>query len=364
MADEAVVATESESTSLGISAPDKFTFQIVLNRPDKDLPQLVANPIFSPVFSTTQTEDIGVESSLVSNGAFHVTSVSDGSVVLEKSDTYWDADSVELQRVHFVSLDDPEKALQAYRAGDIDAVTNSEFSPLMLKLLEPYEDFRRTTHGTLNYYQLNLEKPYLKDRRVREALAISIERDRLTQGDLEGMSQPALRYMPYGTDGNSTLIPDRDRARQLMTDAGYKDGGGFPVIKLLVNRNDTQQRVARAVSRMWKENLNLDTEIVVKDSGELESMRLAGDYDVMRRGAVMPTTDELVNLASLFGWGTEPSQTAKPSGSVATAAKPSPTDLPGEVGGSLGHEPKTGPLAARIRIRSPTLNRKARLFTN
>jgi oligopeptide transport system substrate-binding protein len=60
-----------------------------------------------------------------------------------------------------------------------------------------------------------------------------------------------------------------------MEDAGFPNGEDFPDIRLVVNRNDTQQRIARAVARMWKENLNIETEIVVKENAELEEARLA-----------------------------------------------------------------------------------------
>jgi oligopeptide transport system substrate-binding protein len=77
---------------------------------------------------------------------------------------------------------------------------------------------------------------------------------------------------------------DSERAKQLLERAGFPKGEGFPKIHLLINRNDTQQRVARLVARMWKQNLNLDTEIDVKEPAELEAFRAAGQFDLIRRG--------------------------------------------------------------------------------
>jgi hypothetical protein len=51
---------------------------------------------------------------------------------------------------------------------------------------------------------------------------------------------------------------------------------------------------------MWKENLNIDTEIIVKDSGELEAARAAGDYDLVRRGLVFPTVDSTASFLAIF----------------------------------------------------------------
>jgi oligopeptide transport system substrate-binding protein len=85
-----------------------------------------------------------------------------------------------------------------------------------------------------------------------------------------------------------------------LDEAGYPDGDGFPVIKLLVNRNDIQQRIARSVARMWKQNLNVDTEVIVKDTADLEKMRKAGEFDLVRRGVVFPTSDEAANFMAIF----------------------------------------------------------------
>ena len=94
---------------------------------------------------------------------------------------------------------------------------------------------------------------------------------------------------------------DVDKAKRLIEKAGFPNGQGFPVIRLLVNRNDTQQRVARVVAKMWKQNLNLDTVIEVKDASDLENARMSGEYDLVRRGVVLPTLDESVGMAAIFG---------------------------------------------------------------
>src|SRR5947199_3251125 len=128
---------------------------------------------------------------LVSNGAFQLSKVGRDGVVLERAKNYWDAQAVALQRVQFVATKDAESALAPYRAGEVDAVTNAGFEPLALKLLAPYKDFRRATFGALNYYSFNTSKPPFDDVRVREALTIAIHRDRISEDDLGGATDPA-----------------------------------------------------------------------------------------------------------------------------------------------------------------------------
>ena len=310
----------------GVVADDDRTLRVLLAVADRDLPKLVAHPLFRPVAS--ESTDFAVTTNAVTNGAFRVTAADSGGVTLEPSDAYWNRRSIGLERVRMVAAENAEQALAAYRSGEIDAVTNADFEPLALKLLEPFEDFRRRPHAAVNFYEINHERAPFDDRRVREALTIAIERERLTEGDMEGLTRPALSFLPFSRNPEAVIVQDVSRARDLLAEAGYARGEGFPVMKLVVNRNDTQVRVARAVARMWKQNLNIDTEVVVKENAELESARVSGDYDLIRRNAVFPSADELMSILTLL----------KPPAAAATA-----TDTPSpERDGIEPEEPRAG----------------------
>jgi len=288
----------SEST-FGVEAVDEATLRVTLELPDKDFARLVANPVFRPVHNGGA--NIDQTASPVANGAFRIVKTGDDGITLERAETYWNRPSVGLERVRFVPAVSAEAALIAYRKGEIDVVTNAVFAPLALKILSPYEDFRRTPFSALNFYEINTAAAPFNDRRVRAALATAIDRAKLTDGDLEGTNQPAYTLFPLGERRGEPMTFDAGKAKELLEKAGYSDGKGFPAIRLVVNRNDLQQRVARSVARMWKQNLNIDTTIIVKESSEIEAIRKSGDFDVLRRGVVLPTNDELVNIASVLG---------------------------------------------------------------
>lgn len=286
--------------TLRVTAEDETTLRVELVHPDPDFPKLVAHPIFRPVFGGTFQEKDPVPEALVTNGPFKIGDVRTGLLTLDRSDSYWDRDAVKLDRVTFVAAQTPETALEAYREGDVDAVTNAEFSATALKLLTPYEDFRRNPHSALNLYEFNLNNEPFNDRRVRKALAMAIQREKLSESELGGTSWPADTFLPFGTDKETRISQDVTTARNLLDEAGFPGGEGFPVIRLLINRNDTQQRVAKAVAEMWKQNLNVLTEIIVKDNAELQQIKTAGDYDLVRRGIVLPTADETANFIAIF----------------------------------------------------------------
>ncbi|MEQ1922629.1 MAG: ABC transporter substrate-binding protein [Pyrinomonadaceae bacterium] len=305
----------------GVEAVSDVVLKVTLELPDKDFPKLVANPIFRPIYGDGgNLEAEPLDPKLVTNGAFSVAEVAKDGVTLTRSDKYWDKDAVKLEQVQFVQKDTAEAALDAYKKGEIHAVTNADFEPLALKLLAPFDDFRRTTHSAVNFYEVNTKNAPFNDRRVREALATAIDRDRLTDGELEGSTQPAAGFLPLGDKKVSRLVLDIEKAKGLLEKAGYPNGENFPQIRLVVNRNDTQQRIARSVARMWKTNLNLETLVIVKEASEIEAVKANGDYDLIRRGVVLPTADEMVSLTAVFGTAVK---TVK---STETEAKPGESD--------------------------------------
>ena len=323
------VSAKDSSKSFGAEAVSENVLRVRLRRGDSRFPSLVAHSVFRPVKVAHADETRRIEAhDLVSNGAFHLSGTDNNQVLLERANTYWDGGSVALQRVAFVNSGSPENALSAYYAGEVDAVTNAPFEPLALKLLAGYKDFRRSTYGALTYYKFNSQQEPFDDVRVREALAIAIDRERVSRDHLGGATQPAGKFLPETVseakpvvDKTELLELDVKRARDLLAEAGFPNGDGFPVIRLLINRNEQQRIVAEAIVAMWKTALNINTEIVIKNWDEYEAGIRAGDYDVVRRGMVMQTTDELTNLRVIF-------DSTTPTVSLLQAGPPDPSKPP------------------------------------
>jgi oligopeptide transport system substrate-binding protein len=307
----------SARDGFGVEAVSDRILRVRLRRPDMNFPALVAHPVFRPLkLKNADSINKLVASDLVSNGAFSLARTESERVLLERANNYWDKDQVILQRVEFVGQKDAESALAAYRAGEVDAVTNAAFEPLAIKLLTPYEDFRRTTYGALTYYSFNTTHAPFDDVRVREALAIAIDRERISADEMGGATEPAKRFLPETSPKteqpvvNKSEVLEKEYAhgRELLAEAGFPGGKDFPRIRLLINRNEQQRVVAQSIAAMWRSVLNVEAEIVVKSWEEYEAAIRAGDYDVVRRGIVMQTSDELTNIRMIFQEGAQPGQ--------------------------------------------------------
>lgn len=370
--------------TLGAVALDTRTLRVTLVRPDMNFPVLVAHPVFRPVHELSPGAGLselrdeqaqGGDAAglgIVTNGAFSLSRLAGDRVELERARGYWDAASVRLERVLFVNKSDPEDALAAYRAGELDAVTNAPVEPLAVKLLTPYKDFRRETFAALNYYRFNTSRAPFDDPRVREALARAIDTERLSADTLGGATEAARAFLPTngereqlasrgahaqgeprpaqpnpsaalvadsgaGRNASSVagLLYDAQRARALFAEAGFAGGAGFPRVRLLVNRNEQQRLVAQAVAHMWRENLGVETEILVRPWEEYEAALRAGDYDIARRSLVMQTTDEETNMIELFG----EEASAETAAHVPASPQPSPNGLTPEANGVAASPP-------------------------
>ncbi len=291
----------NKALPFGVEALSDFELRVTLKEPDDGLPKLVAHPMFRPVYgSGDYFEAAGLDANIVTSGAFRIASVGKDGVTLDRDDRYFGRSKINLERVRFIPTDDPDEALAAYKKGDVDVVTNVAFEPLALKLLTPFVDFKRTTHSALNFYEFNLKQGPFNDKRVRESLAIAIDRERLTAGEMEGSTKPAFDYLPFESGREGKFGSDVAHARELLEHAGFPDGAGFPKIRLLINRNNTQEKIARSVAKMWKDALKVETEIIIQNPDELEETRKRGDFDLVRRGVVLPTSDETANMLAIF----------------------------------------------------------------
>ena len=116
-----------------------LTLQVRLELPDKDFPKLAANPIFRPVFwrRFQISSSPNLDADTITNGPFKISKIGGDGITMERSDNYWDQKALRWNACGFVAANSAEAALDAYKKGEVDVVTNAAFEPLALKLLAP-----------------------------------------------------------------------------------------------------------------------------------------------------------------------------------------------------------------------------------
>lgn len=256
---------------VGIRAIDAHTLRIELNAPTPFFLQLLDHYSTFPVHRPT-LEKFGkgtdrftpwtrVEN-LVGNGPFVLTEWKlNRRIKVQRSPTYWDRDKVRLNGVVFYPTENVATEERMFRAGQLHYTGTIPLDKIpVYKAMENSPYVNAPYLGTY-YYLLNTQAAPLDDVRVRKALAKSINRRQLIDSVMHGINEPAYSITPPDTLGYfppKLLEYDVELARQLLAEAGYPNGEGWPGLELLYNTHEAHRKIAVALQQMWKDTLNID----------------------------------------------------------------------------------------------------------
>src|SRR5215208_2471354 len=232
----AIDSGDMELDELGVKATDEQTLVVTLEGPTPYFPLLAATWTYYPVpRHVVEAEgDAWVEAGkMVSNGPYILTAWEhDQSMTLERNEKYYGEQPTITQADYTLFTDPVAQALVAFENNELDqaqvagadldrAKNDPNLGPLV-------QFFPRS--GTA-FLICDTTNPPTDDVRVRQALALAIQRDALANGVLKGEFSPAQTILPPdipGYNADAALGEDVEKAKQLLADAGYPDGQGFP----------------------------------------------------------------------------------------------------------------------------------------
>ncbi len=298
-------------------AVDDSTLVINLRSPFSALPTVLAFPATYPA-RQDYVEEYGDAyatdpDKAVYNGPYAMTTWDhEAQVVMELRDDYYDADSIEVGTIDWLLMSEESTALASFESGE-----------LVYSDLIPDEEVARMegnglvyTAGNNNYcVMFNLGpdgNDVLKDANVRQALSLSIDRQRIIDirdmNDELGFTYCCSGYTNAdGVDFTEYADPwfdtedyegNCEKAQELLAEAGYENGEGFPSLTYIVN-NSSRKEVAESVVNDWKEVLGIDN-VTVEEVENFSAARREGDYDLAYFGWIMDYTD----LSNMFSYMT------------------------------------------------------------
>ena len=296
---DAVMAGDMPTDQLGVTAIDDHTLEVRLHTPLRYFPQMVTHTTTFPVPQWT-IEEFGdawtQPGNMVSNGAYVLADrVPQEKIVLSRNHEYWDDANTIIETVTALIINDENAALTRYLAGELDQtdVPAGQYPALH----EQYPDEAVSVPNLCTYYyNVNLTEtgnPALQDVRVREALALAIDRDIIVNNVLAGGQVPAYSLthwavagweVPHADYADMTQAERTAKAQELMAEAGYGNGGEPLNINILYNTSDAHQSVAVAIGQMWKQALGVDTTLSNQEWQTFLTARGEQDYEVARAG--------------------------------------------------------------------------------
>ncbi len=312
-------AMAGDPDALAVSAPDDKTLVVELSSPCSYFEGLAAFATLSPVKESTVEENgdawATAPESYISNGAFKMTEwVPDSYITFEKNENYWNADAVKLDKLTFLLIEDPNAAYSAYQSGE--ALMIKDVPTEEIPSLEGNDDFYIDPIIGTYYLSLNLNLKQFQDQRVREALSLAIDRKYVAETIMQGTYTPASNLLGEGwmdTDGSQFMDnanggkpyidvenydANLEKAKQLMADAGYPNGEGFPTITYSTNDAGYHIPLAEYLQKAWAE-LGITVEVDKVEWSSFTPQRRSGDFEIARNGWVGDYSDPS-NMLDLF----------------------------------------------------------------
>lgn len=305
---------------LGATAIDTYIFQIQLRTKTPHFLQLLAHPSTFPI-ERKSFEQLGTglfrPGSHVSNGAYVLLDWIVGStILLQRNESYWASQTTDIDRVvyHFV---DQNAEFDRYRAGEIDITASVPESAFPMVREEMRSELRVSPYLGIYYYGFNLTRGlFAKNKKLRQALSMAIDRQALVDRITGRGEVPAYSWVPPGVnlygqnDYDFASLEKHEReeqARQLFADAGFNSGDGLE-FELRYNTFDGNQKIAVAIQSMWRGVLGVRATLVneefkvfidtVRSKEHTEAFRLSwtGDYNDAYSFLQLFKTDNPSNL--------------------------------------------------------------------
>jgi oligopeptide transport system substrate-binding protein len=261
------------SDGVGVTALDDTHLEIRLREPTPYLPMLTALWVTFPL-KRELLERVGADwwlpENSITNGPFRVESWDiDQKWTLVRNENYWD-EMPTIERIEYTLFENDEvQALASYEADELDIALVSASDMERIANNPDFADELNIWTRAANWHlrlDMSNEASPLHDRKVRQALYLAIDRERLTENVLKGTMAPAWTFIPPGTTGHNPdarLQGTVEDAKKLLAEAGYPDGEGFPGFKLVYVSNQADATLmSQALAGMWKENLGIDVELV------------------------------------------------------------------------------------------------------
>ena len=267
--------TLRNADGVGIAATGPRTLVVKLNAPASFFPAMLCHHSFGPAHKSLLNVEKWSRENLVSNGPFRIAEMDQNKIVMEKSDRYWDAGNVALNKITVKYTESGEEASNLWNsgearwiAGDVNIEALTDRSGIQVNAL----------FATHYYFIRSGERPW-NDHRIRRALVLALPWDEIRGGHF----LPA-RTLIYPLPGYPKLegisSTETEEATELLTRAGYPGGAGLPPLVIRITPSQEADRIAGLMANTWKNVLGISVRVeVVPFSDYFQALKVRG-YNV------------------------------------------------------------------------------------
>jgi len=284
-----------DASLVGVQALDKFTVRFDLDQPTAFFPDVCAMPVAGVVPQQTiekQGDRWLMAKPLPVSGPYQLVywRLND-KIRLQKNPRYWDATNTQSGIIDLLPVGSPNPALNLYECGQADIVWDKDLVPgQLLDVLIRRPDFHTFSYLGDYFIRFNVTRKPFDDPRVRQALALAIDKERIVKKISRAGEQPASHLVPEGTAHYTSpegLGHDPARAKTLLAEAGYPGGRGFPRFEYVFSApasggDKIHENIAIELQQMWHDELGIQMDLRPLEAKIFYTAQAHLDFDLSR----------------------------------------------------------------------------------
>jgi oligopeptide transport system substrate-binding protein len=284
-----------DPSPVGVHALDPLTVRVELNHPTAFFPDLCAFPTLYVVPRQTIEKNGDrwlMARPLPCSGPYELVywRLND-KIRLKKNPRYWDAANTRSDIIDILPVGSANVALNLYEHGEADIVWDAALIPSeLLDVLLKRPDFHTFNCLGAYFVRFNVTRKPFDDPRVRQALALAVDKKRIVEKITKGGEQIASHLVPNGTANYTPpegLGYDPALAAKLLAEAGYPGGRGFPRFTYLFNASagggsKIHEKIAVELQQMWRDELGINMDLRQTEWTAYLSAQSQLDYDLSR----------------------------------------------------------------------------------
>lgn len=299
----------ADFSEVGIEVVDGKTLRFRLVGPTPHFLSMLKHYSWFPVHPDTieanggmldMSGDWTLPENFIGNGAYVLTEWRPNQYIrVTESPTYWDRERLRIREIYFFPIVDVNTEKRMFDSGLLHVTSTVPTNEIPVLREERPDLINIDDYLGTYFYRMNVTREPMGDPLVRRALALAIDRKAIVERVALGEQKPATAYVPPGFSGYrspQSLRHDPEKARQLLAEAGYPDGEGFPELYVLFNTSEGHRKIAESIVAMWNEALGINMQLENKEWKVYLDAQSHLDYDISRSGWIGDYMDPVTFL--------------------------------------------------------------------
>jgi len=275
---------------IGIKAIDDRTLQVELERPTPYFISLTAFPSYLPVPCNKDYDSFSNVDAFVCNGPFFIHNIKpNAEIILKKNKKYWKKSKIRLDEIQIAIVSNEMTAWKLFQQGELDWLGGS-IAPLpadSMQWISQNYSLEYSSMAATTFCTFQTQHPYLKNKNLRRAFSLAINRQEIIEQITQMGETPATRCIPPSLIGSRNKVlyqPHDPEMAKLCLEKALRELGVSrqQLNNLTLSYRSTQinRQIAQALQRQWKNTLDLDIHLDQCEANLLRGRLQHRDYQM------------------------------------------------------------------------------------